>query len=147
MKNYKNEIEKLKKMLKYYGNVILVRECDHGIVLITEQKRTISFVERDGEIYHLVYQIVTLISQEGISFEEAFKRFEQENKNHFNCSQESLDYIKNILSNPAYTIKMLNDPNFPIMIQCVDSENNVTVVYVNKNSDKYKAFKIITNER
>lgn len=75
MKNYKNEIEKLKKMLKYYGNVILVRECDHGIVLITEQKRTISFVERDGEIYHLVYQIVTLISQEGISFEEAFKRF------------------------------------------------------------------------
>ena len=69
------------KMLKYYGKIVLIRECDKGIVLITENQKTITFVEHDGEIYYLVCEIVNLISHDGLTFEDAFNKFEKQNGN------------------------------------------------------------------
>lgn len=143
-KDYKKEIEELRKMLRYYGNVILVRECDKGIVLITENKKTLSFVERDGEIYHLVYQVINLISQECITFEDALNKFEEQAKSRFEFDKDLLSYIEKILNDDNYSIKFTDDIVFPIFIQYTDEENNIHQTYLNHNSNQLKAleFKI-----
>lgn len=145
MKNYKIEIEQLKKMLKHYGNVVLIRQCDKGIVLITEYQKSLTFVERDGEIYYLVYEIIDLISKEGLTFENAFKKFE-EISSCYDLLKQDIEYMKNILDDKDYYIKQTKDEDFPIIIQYVDEEKDIYQTYLNRNSNKYKALKIIVGE-
>ena len=146
VKNYEKEIKNLKKMLKYYGKIVLIRECDKGIVLITENQKTITFVEHDGEMYYLVCEIVNLISHDGLTFEDAFNKFEKQNKSQFELDENSLSYIKEILNNNDYSIKFTHDMVFPVLIQYTDEENNIHQTYLNQNSKKFKALKFEINK-